>query len=175
MPGYLALAAAAPEVNLFPDLPTVVWTIINFLVLFGAMYALLHKPLLKAVAAREEGIAAALDKAARDRDAAERARREFEEKLDQVHLEAGQIINKATKAAEAMRTQIIAEARAQAGELINETTAAIEQEKLRALSELRGEVADLALLVAGQVIEAKLDNADQRRLAEQFVERVGSQ
>jgi F-type H+-transporting ATPase subunit b len=175
LPDFLALATGAAEIDLFPDLPTIFWTVVNFSLLLVGLYALLFKPLMGAVAAREDSIAATEAASAKDRKEAARVRLELDEKLDQIHAEAGLIINKATRAADEMRAQIVAEARAEATAMISEATAVIEHEKQRALAELRGEVADLAIRVAGEVIEENLDSDGQRRLAEQFIERVGRQ
>jgi F-type H+-transporting ATPase subunit b len=163
----------APKISLFPDAPTIIWTVINFLILFGALYYFLYKPLLGAIAAREHDIESAVKKAHEDRVEADRLRKEFEAQVNNAHREAQEIVSKATKAAQTTREQIEAEARAKAADLLDNATKTIEREKLKALAELRAEVADLAVMVAGKVIEKNLDNAEQKRLAERFVAEVG--
>lgn len=164
---------AAGEITLFPDLPTMIWTGINFAILLAVLYKFLYKPLLGAISSREEQIEQSLKKAAHDRTEAERLRTEFEYKITEAHREAQEIVNKATRTATAAREQIEAEARARAAELLENATKTIEREKQKAVAELRAEVANLAIAVAGKVIEKNLDSAEQKRLAESIVAEVG--
>lgn len=169
----LLFTLASGDINLFPDLPTILWTTVNFAVLLWALYKLLYKPLLGAISAREEEIEGALKKAAEDRTEAERLRKEFESQIANAQHEAQEIISKATKAANTVKEQIEAEARSRANEMLENATQTIEREKTKALAELRAEVANLAVAVAGKVIEKNLNNDEQKRLADRFVEEVG--
>lgn len=169
----LLLTLAAGEVSLFPDLPTILWTTVNFLVLLWALHRFLYKPLVGAIATREQEIEGALKKAREDRQEAERLRREFEGQIANAQREAHDIISKATKAATNAKEQIEAETRAKTAEMLENASKTIEREKAKAIAELREEVASLAVAVAGKVIEKNLDNAEQKRLAERFVAEVG--
>lgn len=171
----LLITLAAAEGSLFPDPPTIIWTTINFLILLAVLYKFLYKPLLGAISTREEQIEEAVKKAHNDRVEADRLRKEFEAKINEAQREAQDIIAKANKAAAANREQVESEARARAGELLENATKTIEREKAKALAELREEVANLAVMVAGKVIEKNLDTAEQKRLAESFVQEVGKQ
>lgn len=166
--------AAAPHVpNLFPDPGTLIWTIINFTILLWALHKFLYKPLMGAIATREQEIEGALKKAREDREEAERLRQQFESQIANAQREAHEIINKATKAATTAKEQIEAETRAKTAEMLENAQKTIEREKAKAIAELREEVASLAVAVAGKVIEKNLDNAEQKRLAERFVAEVG--
>jgi F-type H+-transporting ATPase subunit b len=173
----LLLTLAAEEgghtISLFPDAPTIIWTTINFLILFGALYYFLFKPLLGAISAREQEIEGSLKKAREDREEADRLRREFESQIANAQRDAHDIIAKATKAATTAKEQIEAETRAKTAEMLENAQKTIEREKTKALAELREEVASLAVAVAGKVIEKNLDTTEQKRLAESFVAEVG--
>ncbi|MFB5084212.1 F0F1 ATP synthase subunit B [Symbiobacterium thermophilum] len=168
----LTLFTLAADVQIFPQTNELIWTIINFAVLLWGMHRFLYKPLLGAIQAREDEINANLKKAAEDRAEAERLRREFEAQIANAQREAQEIINKAVKNATAVKEQIEAEARARAAEMLEQATQTIEREKAKAVAELRREVADLAVAVAGKVIEKSLDDAEHRRLADSFVTEV---
>jgi F-type H+-transporting ATPase subunit b len=167
------LAAEGGGINIFPTLNEFLWTLLNFAVLLWGLYKLLYKPLLGAISARENEIESALKKAAEDRAEAERLRKEFESQISNAQREAQEIINKAVKNATATKEQIEADARAKASEMLENATKTIEREKNKALAELRQEVANLAIAVAGKVIEKNLDTAEQKRLADSFVAEVG--
>lgn len=169
----MTLGAAAEGPQLFPKPSDVIWTVLNFAVLFFALYKFLYKPLLGAISAREEEINNSLKKAKEDRVEAERLRKDFESQINNAQREAHEIITKATKAATVAKEQIETEARAKAAELLENATKTIEREKTKALAELREEVASLAVAVAGKVIEKNLNNEEQKRLADRFVAEVG--
>lgn len=146
---------------------------IDFGILLWGLYKFLYKPLLGAISTREQEIESTIKKTAEDRTEAERLRKEFESQISNAQREAQEIINKAVKGANTTREQIEADARAKASEMLENATKTIEREKLKALAELRGEVANLAIMVAGKVIEKNLDTPEQMRLADQIAEEVG--
>jgi F-type H+-transporting ATPase subunit b len=166
------LAAEGGSVSLFPNPVELIWTVINFAVLFFVLYKLLYKPLLGAISTRENEINAMIAKAKADQAEADRLRKEFEAKVAEAQREAQSILNQATKAATAAKEQIEAEARTKAAEMIESATKTIEREKAKAVAELREEVANLAVMVASKVIEKNLNNEEQKRLAESFVAEV---
>jgi len=164
---------AAPPPDLFPDAGTLIWTIINFAILLWALHKFLYKPLLGAIATREQEIEGAIKQAREDREEAERLRQQFESQIANAQREAHEIVNKATKAALTAKEQIENETRVKTAEMLENAQKTIEREKTKAIAELREEVASLAIAVAGKVIEKNLDNAEQKRLAERFVAEVG--
>jgi len=170
---FLFTLAAGSNFNPFPSIPELLWTLVNFTILLWGLHRFLYKPLLGAISARENEIESALKKAAEDRAEADRLRKEFEAQIANSQREAQEIINKAVKGANAAKEQIEADARAKASELLENATKTIEREKTKALAELRQEVANLAVAVAGKVIEKNLDTAEQKRLADSFVAEVG--
>lgn len=170
----LNIAEAEGQINLFPQANELIWTMINFVLLAALLYKFLYQPLINALNARDEEIEGSLRKAKEDREEAARLRSELEERLANAQREANEIVNKATQSANMAKEQIEAEARARAEEMLQKATRTIELEKAQALAELRAEVADLAVMVAGKVIEKNLDNDDQRRLAERFLAEAGT-
>lgn len=170
---FVLAASEGGGFNPFPAMNELLWTTFNFAVLLWGLHKFLYKPLLGAISARETEIENSLKKAAEDRAEADRLRKEFESQIGNAQREAQEIINKAVKNANATREQIESDARAKASELLENATKTIEREKSKALAELRQEVANLAVAVAGKVIEKNLDNAEQKRLADSFVSEVG--
>ena len=63
-------------------------------------------------------------------------------------------------------------ARAEAETLVRDARTEIGQAKEKALVELRREAADLALQVAGRVLERKLDAAADRELTERLIREL---
>lgn len=172
-PALLTTMAAEGGVSLFPDMWELGWTVFNFAVLFFAMYKFLYKPLLGAISKREDEINGMIATAKADQAEADRLRKDFESKIGEAQREAQSILNQATKAATNAKEQIEGEARTKAAELIETASKTIEREKAKAIAELRGEVANLAVEIAGKVIDKNLNNEEQKRLANDFVAKVG--
>src|SRR5947199_9313810 len=84
-------------------------------------------------------------------------------------MNAQDLITQAHKAAEAERNHIIEEARAQAEEVGRQEVSRIQQEAARARAELSRLVVNLSINAASKVISKSVDNKDNRRLVEEFV------
>lgn len=169
-----AEAAHGGQLNPFPQLNHLIWTIIDFAVLLWLLNKYLYKPLLKVIDDREHEIENNLKKAATDREEAERLRRELTEQLQGAQKQAQSIIAEATRGAQAEAERILNEAREKAAAELARAQETIQVEKERAVAELRSEVATLAVAVAERVIERSLTDADHVRLAQKFVEEVGT-
>lgn len=167
------LAAEGGAGKLFPQVPDVTWSIINFLVLLFLLNRFLFKPLLGMISSREQDIEGNLKKAAEDRAEAERLRKEFAEQVAGAQRQAQEILREATANARASADQIVSDARDKSTVMVERAQEAIAREKEQALTELREEVASLAVAVAGKVLDRTITDADQLRLAQQFVAEVG--
>lgn len=175
---FFGLAAAgagehAAGPNVFPQLNHLIWSVVNFAILLWILNKFLYKPLLGMINAREQEVKENLTKAAEDRAEAERLRKEFTEQVAKAQQQAQSIISEATRNAQQEAERILTSAREKAAQDLERAQETIRVEKERALAELRQEVADLAVAVAGKVIERSLTDADHTRLAEKFVEEVG--
>lgn len=159
---YVGIGLAAAEVNLLPDLPTILWTIINFVILFFGLIYLLYRPLLKKVDDHERAVDALRRQAGADRDAATRARSDAEAQWADAHRQADGITSAAVQQATALLTRAELDARRQADALRAEAEAMIERDRQRAGDALRAETAELSVRVAGRVLEGYLSNNRQR-------------
>lgn len=171
---WTLLAAAEGGPNVFPIPSHIIWAVINFVVLLWALNRWLFRPLMKAIRERESEIQGNLDQAAQDRAEAERLRQEFSQQVANAQRQAQDTIADAGKRAQAEYERILGEARQKATEELERAQKQIAVERERALSEIREVAADLAVRVAGKVIEKSLDDADHARLAKRFVEEVGA-
>lgn len=158
----------------FPEVPQVVWAFINFLVLFGALYKILYKPILSTMTAREQEIADNIARAERaNREAAELSAR-LNEQLARANAEAQEIVANARKAGEADREALLQVARDEADKMRERARADIARERDSALAAIREQVADLTILAAGKLVRKSLDSADHRRLVAEVVENMGA-
>ena len=157
---------------LSPNYGLMVWTLAIFVVLLVVLARFAFKPLIAAVAAREESLRQLLDGAKRDREEAQRLLDEQRKALDLSRGEAQRIIADARVTGERLRNDMLEQTKHQQQELLDRARVDIENEKRRAIADLRREAVDLALAGASKVIERNLDDQTNRKLVEGFLSTV---
>jgi len=148
--------------------------IAGFICLFLILKKFLYRPVTTMLQARSDEIANNLSRAEGHRQEMERIKQEYEQRMAGIEAEARSRIQGAIKEAQAVKDEIIEEARAQAKDIIARGQQEIQREKEKAMVELRAEVARLAVTAAGKVLERSLDEAEHRRLIDDFITRVGA-
>jgi F-type H+-transporting ATPase subunit b len=170
----LAAAPGAPaeggKVNLLdPHSGLMIWTLLIFLVLLVVLSKFAFKPLIAAVAAREQALEEAIEGARRDREEAARLLADQRLQLEAARGEAPRFIADGRATAEKMRADLLEQTRVQQQELLDRARRDIEGERDKAIAALRREAIDLAIAGASKVVEQNLDDAGNRRLVETFL------
>ena len=166
--------AQSPSVFSFaPGVMT--WTVIIFLVLLFVLMKFAFPPILGYAAAREKRIQDALDESKRQREEAERILETQRQELAKARGEAQQLIAEGRQGAEKVRQELLTRAKAEQEELITRAKADIEAERLKAVESVRREAVDIALAAAAKLVGQRLDSENDRRIVNDFLNRVGSQ
>ena len=150
----------------------ILWTLITFLILLVILRKAAWKPLLGALTAREEKIGTALQEA---EDAQQEGRRLLEENRRQLALaeeQSQRVIREGREMGERLKAEILDKANASSRHMIDQAREEIRREKNAALGQLRAEVADLAVMAAGKLLDANLDNAASRRLVDAAIREL---
>jgi F-type H+-transporting ATPase subunit b len=155
-----------------PHVGLIIWTIVTFAVVLLVLKATVWKPLLAALDAREQRIGDALKGAEEARDQAQATLAQHEERLVEAEAEANEIVLKAREEAEKVHRQIVENARAEARRTVEQARRSIEIDKQAALSALRVEVADLVVQAAGALVEANLDDEQNRKLVDDLISSI---
>ena len=173
--------AAAPEGgggenNIFAgDVGNILWT----LVIFGLVLFVLGKyawgPMLDSLKAREDFIRESLETAKKDRDAAERRLREYDDKLTEARAEATAIVEEGRRDAEVLRQRIEEEARAEAEKMIQRAKREIGIAKETAVKELYTLSGSLATDIASRIVGRELKPEDHARLIEESIGQLEEQ
>lgn len=154
------------------DVGTILFTLINTLLIFLAFKLILFKRVDAILAQRQNEVNttyADADKALAD---AESGRKQYEEKLAGAKDEAAQIISRAEKKAQLEGDLIIAQARTEAADTRQKAAAATEREAAQAKAELQGEISELAMELAQKIMEKEINKADHERLIEDFMQEI---
>ena len=144
--------------------------IIGFLVLFGILYAVLYKPVLRMMDQRSARIKESLDTAERVRQEAASSQEEMEKRMEEARAEGQTLITRAREMAERYREEEMTRARNEIRAERDRAQADIQRERDSAVEELRREFTGLAISAAERVIQRSLDTEAHRGIIEQVLE-----
>lgn len=144
----------------------ILWTILTFLIVLVILQRTAWKPLLAALTAREEKIRSSLHDAEEARQQAQRLLEENRKQLAAAEEQSQRIIKEGRDMAERLKAEILEKANASAQQAVVQAREEIQREKESALTQLRSEVADLAIMAAGKILDANLDDAKQRAIVD---------
>ncbi len=148
---------------------TFVLEIVNFIILFIVLRLFAWPPLVKAMEQRRRGIEEQLFAAQNEREEAVRIREVQNRELGEARVQAREIVERAQRVASEEARQVVEEARAQAERLQKQVREEIARERDAAVATLRGEMGNLVVEVAGKLLRARVDSAEDRRLADEFI------
>ena len=148
-------------------------TICNTIITFLIVKKFLFKPVRKMLAARAEEVQAMYDQAEADRAEAAAMKKDYTESIANAKAEAAQITQSATRRATVRSEEILAEASRQATDLKKKAEQSIEMERKKAMNEIKDEIADLSIMIASKVVEKDINEADHKRMIEDFIDKVG--
>ncbi len=172
----LALLASAeagggnPLLRVDPGLA--IWTLIVFLLLLFVLWKWGWGMMIGKLDARDRAIRGAIEEARTEREQAEKLLADQRALLDQTRRETAAMLQAAQQEAGVERQRIVEQAREEYDRIVERGREQIEQEKRAAVAEVRRVVADLAVGVAGRLIDKNLDTPAQRELAERFVSEL---
>ena len=152
-----------------PQIGTIFWTVVTFVLMLVLLKRFAWRPLLGALTEREEAIGRSIDDARSDREEAQKALQEHKELVVAAHRERAAALAEGQRDAERVKGEILEEARKQREQLLEQTEAQVQAGMRQARAELRGVAADLAIQAAGKLLSRNLDDAANRRLVEEHL------
>ena len=157
------------------DVWTIVFSVINILVLFFFLKKFLFGRVNAMLEKRAQMVQADLDQAKQSTQEAEQLKSEYEATLQGARDEAKKLIATAQQTARAQGDQITAQAQQQADSMMAEAQKEIERERRQTLDGVQGEIADLALAAASKLMEQKVDDQTNRDLVNAFLSEEGAE
>lgn len=154
---------------------TIVFTLINTLIIFLLYRFFLHNKVMAILDKRQQAINADFEAADAAKKEAEQTKAEYTERLRTSKEEAEQIVAAATKRASDKEAEIIAEANADAARMKQQAQESIEQEKRRALNEVKDQISEVVVMAASKVCEKEISEKDNAGLIEGFLAGVGKE
>ena len=149
-----------------------VWSVITFLILVGVLYRFAFNPLMRLQRARQAEIHQSILDAENLRDEAQQLLADYKRQLAQARTEADAIVDRARKAGESTKAEILEEARVQAQANLAKARQQIERDTNQALQKIREEAADLAITATAKVARSSLSEQDQLRLIKEAINEI---
>ncbi len=146
-----------------------VYKIINFVILFGALFYLLRKPAAGFFAGRSAAIRKSLEEGSKALEASQAQLHAVEEKLARLEAEISAFKSQAAREMEQERARLRQAAAEEAEKILASARSQIELTVRSAQLELKAYTAQQALALAEEMIRQRLDDAGRQRLVSQFV------
>ena len=151
-------------------LPNLLAQIINFSILFGLLYLVAYKPILRMLDERSRKIGEGVKQTEDIKEQAAHAEEETKKQLEIAGKEGQEVIARAMRTGEQARQRAEQEAKQEGQALIEKARLEIQRERDEAFDELRQEFTDLTIEAAGRVIEQSLDKEAHRKLIDKVLE-----
>ncbi|MDD6435131.1 MAG: F0F1 ATP synthase subunit B [Clostridiales bacterium] len=160
------------------DLVTIIpWnfvaTICNLFIQMYLIKRFLFKPINNMLQKRKELADAEIQEAVKAKEEALAMKNEYEHSISEAREKAGEIVASAQKTASLQSEEILRDAARQANAMKAKAESDIAQEKRKAVNEIKNEIGDLAVEIAGKVIEREINEEDHTKLIDEFIANVG--
>ena len=152
------------------SLPTLIAQIVNFAILFGLMYLVAYKPIMRMFDERSRKIRESMEQTELIKQQAAHAQEEVEKRIAEASREGQEVLARSVRAGEELRQKMAQEAKQEAESLVSRARAEIQQERDQAIDELRAAFADLTIKAAEKVIDRSLDKEAHRQIIDQVLE-----
>ncbi len=152
--------------------------IVNIVILFFVLRALLFNRFLGMMEERKQRIQQGLEEADRAQERAWEAERMYEERMEKIEREREAIIGEAKEEAKQLRAELLAQAREEAEEearrIVAEKQAAFEAERRETMADIRSEMASLVMAATRKVVEEGIDEQVQHQLIDRFLSEASA-
>lgn len=154
---------------------TFVATICNLLLQIYLIKRFLFKPVNEILEKRRAMADARIQDAETAKAEAQSIKAEYEGNMAQAKEKANEILASAQKTAAIQSEEMLKDASAQVAAMKAKAESDIAQEKRKAVNEIKNEIGDMAMEIAGKVIERELSEEDHTKLIDKFIANVGGE
>lgn len=154
------------------DIPTIVFEILNFLLLSVLLYHFLFRPVIRSVRERAEEKERLMKDAQQELEEAERYRAELEMRLHQADKQISDIVNDAQDRLEEARRVIIGSARREAERILKEASVEAQQLQKKAVSDHMEQLVQAIRDISGSVIRESAPEEIHDNLVKQLNDRI---
>ncbi len=152
---------------------TALFILLNTLTIFFVAKKFLFGPVMKLIEDRQKEIDGIYESADTANEEAQALRREYTQRLSQAKAESETIVREAVARGQNREEEILRKARDEAQALRAKAAGDIALEKQKALQDAKAQIGELAVAIAGKVVEKELTSQDQSQLIDRFLDDLG--
>lgn len=145
---------------------------LNAAILYFLLFKFGKKPISEALKSRKLGIMKGMEDAAKMKAEAEASLAKYQAKLDNIEDEIARIKQDMKEAGEAESARILSEAKERRARMERDARTLVEQELKAARESLLRDTVRAAVKSAEQTLAAKVGDADQQRLADEYLAQI---
>ena len=154
---------------------TLLFQIINTIIIFLVLRHFLFKPVTEFLEKRTQTIQDQLANAQERNDEALALKAQYEEKLAGIKEERNEMLKEAVRRGEERGETLIQEAREEIRKMEERSRVDLEREKTKAINEFKNQISELAVLAAARIMEQELDPKRHEAMIQEFIEEVGKE
>lgn len=158
--------------DLIPDVWTVIFQIVNFLVITALLYFLLFKPSLKSIRARAEQRREKMDEIEEEREEVAALRSEWEARVAGAEVEADEIVAQAREDAEQERQAVLQEAQDEAERVLVEAHSDAARVRKNAIEDFHDDLVDAVLNISAVIIRQVAPEMVHHSMVEKLTDRI---
>lgn len=151
---------------------TLVAEIVNFLILVWLLQRFLYRPIVNAMAAREQNIANRLQDAEEKNQQAEAEAERYHTLRQELEAERDTMLETAREEAEARRKDLIQKARAEVDEIHQNWHLAVQQQRTAFLNEVQSRIGESTVLMTQRVLNDIADDDLETRVVNTFLRQI---
>ena len=152
---------------------TAFFVLMNTLAIFFVAKKFLFVPVKNMIDSRQKEIDAMYDAAGAAKESAQALENVYKEKLAQAQQTSDRMVKDAVARGQNRQDEIISQANAEARAILDKAAADIAQEKKKALNDAKNEISELAMAIAEKVVGRELNDVDQAKLVDEFINELG--
>lgn len=149
------------------------FSLFTFIILLLLLRRFAWGPIVEQMKKRENHISNEIETAENHRQEAEKYLEEQRVEMEKAREEAQSIIETSRKTAQEQSKEIIRESHEEANRMKDNALADITREREQAVEALRAQVGQLSVLIATKIIEKELDEEEQEKLIQEYVQESG--
>ena len=158
--------------KLVPNLLSFVIQFLSFAILLVVVFVFAYKPVKKILKKRADFVENEIKEARENNLTAQRSVDEAKEIVASSKVQASAIIQKAEQQGQEQYDALIAQAKDEVVMMKKDAEKDIERAKEEALQDIRNEMVKVALGASEEILKREVDNDDNKRLAEDFINRL---
>jgi len=166
--------AGAKEGGLEIQPSTIAFQAFNFLLLVVVLHKILYKPMLKLLKDREKRISDGVENAEKADGMLKESNIIRQDMIKRANSDSQEILEKARKAGEEVKTGLVQDAHKEAGNIIKAGQNLIEMEKTRTAQELKGLAVSMIVTATEKILREKLDAEKDGKLISESLQAHGA-